>query len=238
VNLPDDDRPPPPPARPVGGSRYGWFVGVVVVLIMAYIAINTVRNNGPGAFGLRPGTPLPPFAAPLAGSGLDKDVDLARRPHSGRTGNVPACSLRLRGVVNSCDLTRGAPAVIGFYFTRGADCAPEIDAMQRLSRGTPGVRFLGVIVEQGAADAAKTVRDHHWTLPVAFDRDGGLSNVYGVAGCPTVVLAYPGGRVRETLLGGDRAVRGLEQHVRALVSAAVRRGWKRPRGSPQAGPSG
>jgi hypothetical protein len=227
--TPDEDiPPPPPPAPPAGASRYGWLVGVVVVLIMAYIAINTIRTNSPGAYGLKPGTVLPPFAAPLVGSGIDKDVDLARRPHSGRTGNVAACALRLRGVVNSCSLTRDAPAVIGFYFTRGANCGPELDAMQRLGARTPGVRFLGVIVEEDASGAAKIARDHHWTLPLAFDRDGGLSNVYGVAGCPTVVLAYPGGAIRETLLGGDRAVKGLERHVRALVTASVKRGWKSP----------
>jgi len=42
------------------------------------------------------------------------------------------------------------------------------------------------------------------------------------------VLAYPGGVVRETVLGRDRAERELERHVRALVTASVRRGWKMP----------
>src|SRR5206468_1311595 len=45
---PDDpERPrpagPPPPARPPGASRYGWLVGVLVVVILTYILINTLR---------------------------------------------------------------------------------------------------------------------------------------------------------------------------------------------------
>ena len=222
------DPPPPPPARPPGASRYGWFIGVVVVLIMAYIAINTLRTNGPGASGPKPGARLHPFAAPLVLSGLDGDANVATKPHSGGAGAVPACSVHRPDAVNSCDLWAKGPLVLGFYFTRGAQCSGSFDVMQKLDARTPGVQFAGVIVRGDRGDARSVVRKHHWTFPIAYDRDGGIANLYGIAGCPEIVLAYPGGVVRKTIEGRDRAERRLESYVRALVSASVARGWKMP----------
>jgi len=220
--------PPPPPAPPVGASRYGWFVGVIVVLIMAYILVNTLRTNGPGASGPKPGERLHPWAAPLVLSGLDGDANVAIKPNQGSAGKVPACSVHLAGSINSCTLTNKGPLVLGFYFTRGASCSGSFDVMQRLSAQTPGVQFAGVVVRGDRGDARSVVRKHHWTFPIAYDHDGDIADLYGIAGCPEVVLAYPGGVVRETVLGRDRAERELERHVRALVTASVRRGWKMP----------
>lgn len=217
--------PPPPPARPPGASRYGWFVGVIGVLVLIYISINTLRTDGPGAEGPKPGSRLSPFAAPLVLSKLDGDVNVARHAGSGEAGRVAACSVRGADVLNSCDLVRGAPVVLGFFFTRGASCAGSFDAMQTLSKTTPGVRFAGIVVRGDRGDARRAVRDHGWTFPVGFDRDGQLANLYGIAGCPEVVLAYPGGVVRETVVGRDRAERALARHVAALVAASRRRGW-------------
>jgi peroxiredoxin len=223
---------PQPPsggaAPPTAAGRYGWFVGVLAVLILAYIGINTLRTNGPGSEGPPTGRVLPPFAAPLLLSSLAGDANLAARPHSGRAGAVAACSVRRPDALNSCDLARGGPVVLGFFFTRGAHCTGSFDAMQRLSARTPGVRYAGVVVRGDRGAAAKIVRQHHWTFPVVYDHDGGLANVYGIAGCPEVVLAYPGGVVRGTIVGRDQAERDLSRHVAGLVAASRARGWRPP----------
>jgi peroxiredoxin len=129
--------------------------------------------------------------------------------------------------LNICDLYRRGPLVMGFLFTRGAKCTGAFDAIQQLL-DMPGVQFAGIVVRGDRDEARELVRRHGWTFPVAFDHDGTVANVYGVAGCPEVVLAYPGGLVRETLLGRDRAERELRRHVAALVAAARRRGWRPP----------
>jgi hypothetical protein len=219
--------PPPPPARPPGASRYGWFVGVIVVLVLAYILYNTLHTPGQGAGGLPAGEQLPPFAAPLVLSDLDGDVNLATKPNNGSRGRQPACSVRGPRVVNSCALGHGRPLVVGFLFTRGAKCSPAFDAMERARRRHPEVSFAGIVVRGGRDDARKLVREHGWGFPIGYDRDGGLSNLYGIAGCPEFVLAYPGGRVRETAIG-KRAVTELARRVDALVAAARRRGWRPP----------
>src|SRR5207237_493159 len=71
---PDLEQPAGSPDRPVsqipvpppsGASRYGWFLGVVAVLLLAWIGLNTLRNHSNGSAGLTKGAQAPPFAAPL-----------------------------------------------------------------------------------------------------------------------------------------------------------------------------
>ena len=204
---------PPPPARPPGTGSYVWLVGVLVVVILAYILINTLRTEHRGPGGPTAGARMPGFAAPLVQGSLD--------------GAPNNCSVHLREAVNICDVYKGRPVVLGFLFTRGAKCNGSFDAMQRLHDTMPAVGFVGVIVAGGRDNARKLVRDHRWSFPIGFD-DGRVANAYGVAGCPEVVLAYPGGVVRETVLGRDRAERKLAAHVEALVAGARRRGWRPP----------
>ncbi len=214
---------PPPPARGTGASRYGWFVGVVGVLILSYITLNTLRTEGPGSNGPATGRPLPAFAAPLLLSSLEGDANVATPQNLGPAGKVPAC-LVSGSVLNSCDLSAGGPVVLGFFFTRGADCSASLDVMQRLSAAHPEVQFAAVVVRGDRDEARRIVRRHDWSFPIGFDRDGQVANLYGVAGCPEVVLAYPGGVVRETVVGRDRAERELEGHVAGLVAASRARG--------------
>jgi hypothetical protein len=219
----------PPPAAPApGAGRYGWYVGILAVIVMAYILLNTLRTEGPGSGGPEAGTSLPPFAMPLVLSSLEGDANVATKAGQGEAGRVPACTVRGPDVLNSCALGHANPLVVGFLFTRGAECAGSFDQLQRLSARTPGVRFAGVIVRGDREDARALVRKRGWTFPVGFDQDGGVANVYGIAGCPEVVLAYPGGEVRETVAGRDRAERELARRVAALVAESRRRGWRPP----------
>lgn len=209
-------------------GRNGWWLGLLVFGILVYILINTLRTEGPGSSGPKAGKVLPPFAMPLALSGLEGDANVARQADQGAAGKVPACSIRRADVLNSCVLAEDGPVLLGFLFTRGAKCESSFDAMQRVLDATPGLSVAGVVVRGDRDDARKVIRKHHWTFPIGFDRDGAVANVYGIAGCPEVVLAYPGGKVRETLAGRDRAERDLAKHVRALVAASKQRGWRPP----------
>lgn len=225
---PEEQPSAPPPTRPAGASRYGWFIGVLALLILAYITLNTLRTEGPGSNGPKRGSKLPPFAAPLVLSSLDGDANVAVKANSGRAGDVPACSVNRPDALTSCRLTERGPVVLGFFFTRGAECTGSFDVIQKLSANNPGVQFAGVVVRGDRDEARKVVRKHGWTFPIAYDRDGQVANLYGVAGCPEVVLAYPGGAVRGTVVGRDRAERRLAGHVAGLVAASKAQGWKPP----------
>jgi len=206
---------PPPPARPPAAGRSSWYVGILAVIILGYILVNTLRTEGNKAPSA--GTDIRAFAAPLVLSELDGDANVATPDNLGDAGEVPACSIDRPDVLTVCP--DGHPLVLGFYFTRGSDCAGSFDAMEKLQARYPKLRFAGVIVRGDRDEARKTVREHGWTFDVAYDRDGAVANVYGVPGCPQVVLADGKGHVSETLLGRDRAERDLATHVAALAKA-------------------
>jgi hypothetical protein len=196
--------PPPAPPRPSG--RYTWVVGVAFLIAISVATLNAIRTEGPGALGPEPGSELPVFAAPLASAGLQNDANV--NPRS-------ACPLDRPDVVNICRL-RSRPLVITFMFTRFADCEPQLDRVERVRRSVPGVEFVGVIVREPPGSAKRLVRERGWSFPVALDRDGQVSNVYGIGGCPTTVFAYAGGEVHETRVGelDERTLRGA---ARALL---------------------
>jgi hypothetical protein len=175
-----------------------WIVGVIAVLLVAYVTINTITSDGPGSRGVRAGTRLPPFAAPLATSDLVGDANVLLKAGD----EVPrACDVRGPRVLNSCQLAERGPSVIAFLVTRSQECVDEIDRLDRLQARFPGVQFAAVAIRGDRGDLRRLVRRHRWTLPVAYDRDGAVANAYAVAVCPTITFARRGGVVAHETLG-------------------------------------
>lgn len=215
----------PQPRLPRGVSRYGWFAGVVLVLLIAYVTLNTARSDGPGSTGVPTGERMPPFAAPLATGAVNGDVNVARGNGQGAAGVRPACQVRGRGILNVCALWERGPVVLAFLATRGARCTGELDTLDRVRAAHPGVEFAAVSIRGDRRELRALVRRHGWGFPVGWDRDGVLANVYGVAVCPQLTYALPGGRVSATSIGElDRA--GLDRRVAALERAARAAGWR------------
>ena len=216
----------PPPARPPT-RRYGWIVGVIGLLVIAYITLNTLRTQSREA--PQGGKPLPPFATPLALSALNGDANVARRADSGASGRRPACDVRGADVFNVCQLAERSPLVLTFFITRGgSECRRELDVMQRLRPRFPGVRFAAVAVRGDRGALRTLIRRRGWTFPIGYDRDGAVANLYGVAVCPTIVFAYPGRRTMLTDFGYLGEAK-FAARVRGLEAAAERRGWRPPR---------
>jgi hypothetical protein len=53
-------------------------------------------------------------------------------------------------------------------------------------------------------------------MPLGHDRDGAVSNLYRVGGCPTFVYAYPGG-ILQTATIGELSEAELSANVRRLL---------------------
>ena len=208
-----------PVPRPPGASRYGWFLGVVAVILLAYIGLNTLRNQGNGATGLKKGSVAPPFAAPLVFSSFadDADVNVARKANQKGAGKVPACSVTSPGVLNLCRLYADRPAVLIFTATRGGECIRQLDIVQRLRARFPGVAFAAVAIRGDRGDLKRLTRNHGWTFPVAYDHDGVLANLYGIAVCPQLTFIARGGRVADTAVGLVQPAE-LTRRLRALGS--------------------
>jgi hypothetical protein len=104
-------------------------------------------------------------------------------------------------VLNSCRLVAGAPSAIAFLATRGGDCTKQLDVIERVRARFPQVRFAAVAIRGSRDDLRRDIRSHGWGFPVGYDRDGAVANIYGIAVCPTITFAYPGGKAMRTTLG-------------------------------------
>ncbi|MCW2998429.1 MAG: hypothetical protein JWN65_1978 [Solirubrobacterales bacterium] len=211
------DRKPAPARLPAGSSRYTWFVGVVAVLVIAYVSVNSIRTKGPGSRGAQVGLIAPPFAAPLATGDLAGDVNVARRTGQGDAGKVIACSIHRADVLTLCDLYRDKPVALAFFATRGHACTKELDVLQRISARRPGVAVAAIAIRGDRGDVRDLIRKHGWTFPVGFDHDGVLANLYSVAICPQVTFLRRGGRVAGTSFG-EVGERELTARVDALAA--------------------
>ena len=219
--------PPPPPRR----RPFGWIMGAIFLAWIVYITLNTLRTDSPGSQGVADNRPLPPVAAPLVLSDLDGDANVATRRGQGQAGKRPACEVRGRKILNTCELAERGPVVVGFYFARsGKACRSQLDVMERVRREFPGVRFAAFTVRGNRGELRELVRERRWFFPVGHDSDGLVANVYGVAGCPTTTLAYPGGIVMHSYVGDRLSTEArLRAAVRRLVRRSRQRGWTPPK---------
>jgi hypothetical protein len=191
---------------------YRRIIGGIGIGIAIVISALLVITRGIGPVGIPPGHPLHWFVAPLATSTLVGDANLAPRcdPAHPDTRALNVCPW----------LAARAPLVIGFFIPSSGDCTREIDTMQAVSRqfkeGT--VQFAAVAVRTNRSASAALVRSHHWTIPVAYDRDAAVGSIYGVQVCPLLELAYRGGRVKYRLVGNEWLVSSaLASKVRTLL---------------------
>ena len=219
---------PADPQRPRPGRRYSTFVGVAFLVLIAVATLNTIRTEGGGTLGAgtsERGMALPEFAVPDARTGpLDRDANIyqddcstSENPCPADAQRVPACEIQLRrAAIRVCDLF-DRPLVISFWFTRGADCLPTQDVVDRVaSRYRGRVNFLSIDIRDDPADVRRIVEERGWRIPVGYDRDGAVSDLYLVGGCPTVAFAYPGGIL-------DFAKVGTEQLSEPQLTDAVQR---------------
>jgi hypothetical protein len=186
-------------------SRSTWVVGVLCVVVVAVLMVRTLPGDAPGSRGVAAGTTLPPFAVPLATSsrrceGGPCDANVARRADSGAEGRRPACEVRARDILNSCELAERGPVALAFVTTRSERCSRQVDIMNRLRDRFPRVQLAAVAVRGDLGRLVRTIRRQGWKLPVGYDHDGAVAGAYAVAVCPTVTFARRGGTVQATSL--------------------------------------
>jgi thiol-disulfide isomerase/thioredoxin len=197
------------------GRRYSAFVGIAFLILIVIATLNTIRTQSGGILGVSKGNagmPLPEFAVPNARTGpLDMDANIyqddcstSQNPCPSDARRPSACQIPKQGAIRVCDLF-DRPLVISFWFTRGADCLPTQDAVDRVaSRYRSRVNFLSLDVRDDPSTVRQIVSERGWTIPVGYDRDGAVSDLYRVGVCPTVAFAYPGGILDFARIGADQ----------------------------------
>ena len=119
------------------------------------------------------------------------DCEIAANPCPPDQQRVPACEVDEPQVIRVCDLF-DRPLVISFWFTGGAECLPAQDVVDQVAGELEDeVNFLSIVVRDDREEARTIVEERGWTIPVGYDADGAVSNLYRVGGCPTVAFAYP-----------------------------------------------
>lgn len=187
------------------------LIGVLVVAALGISLINALRSEDSGTVGLGDwgiGSKAPPFAIPDVRSELEGDANVDRRE---------ACAVRVAGAITVCDY-RGRPLVISFWFTKGASaCVDYQDDFDRVARRF-GDRagFLSINVRDDRDSVEEIVAERGWQVDVGHDRDGALSNLYRVGGCPTF-LFIDGERVLRRSEAGETDTRTLSRQVRSFI---------------------
>lgn len=194
---------------------YSIAIGVIFLGVILFAGFNALQNSGEAVLGPEVGKRVPLFAAPIATGSLDGDANV---------DSEKACKVAgpRRDVLRICDYF-DRPLALVFWFKRGCGtCRNQLDTVERVRKRVPGVHFLGVDVVDSKDNARKEVLEHGWRFPMAFDRDGAVSQIYGVGGGPTIVFAYPRGITKDVQLG-DLDDRELERRTRELLSSSRKR---------------
>ncbi len=204
----------PPPT--IDTRRYRWMIGIFGLAIVIAVSIYQFARNGVATTGVPTGQRLHLFAAPLANTTLIGDANL----------NPPCTEARHDPrALNLCLVLRRRALVLAFFVIGSTDCENQVNALQELSHrfAANRVQFAAVAVNANRSDAAALIRSHGWTIPVAYDRDGSIGSLYGVAICPMVELAHRGGIVSDRLIGNRwQTSAQLAPRVQALLGTGAR----------------
>ena len=210
-------------------DRYSIAVGLIFVVLIAFAAIQTLGGEeGGSTLGLdrrEARWPLPEFAVPAAASQLEGDANVAQDdcavaavpcPEDAR--RTPACAIEDVGSIRICGFF-DRPLVISFWFGKGVDCVAQQDVVEELHRRYRGrVNFLSLDIHDDRDEVRDLVREHGWTMPVGYDRDGAVAGLYRVGGCPTFAYAYPGGTLQDASIG-ELTEAELGRRVERLLGA-------------------
>lgn len=209
----------------IAGARYGIYVVILAAILLIAFTVHVALSSHKGTTGIRPGTRIPPFAAPYAIGGPPGEVDVATHANDGLAGKVPACSERGPGILNVCQLYEREPVVLALFFQAGS-CPDVLDELQRLASSFPQVGFAAVGVKEPVSSVARLVRSKRLTFPVGVDAEGRLGQLYGMVSCPQVNFVYPGGIVQSASLLNTPTPEVLRTRVAKLLAASRARGWR------------
>ncbi len=209
--------------------RYSIVLGLLFAAVAAVAFFHTLSANRPGTLGLdrlEARWPLPEFAVPVAAGPLEGDANIAQDdcetsqvpcPSAGRRAS--ACRVPVADAIRVCDFF-DRPLVISFWFIKGGgNCADQQDVVDRAFERYRGrVGFLSLDVRDDRDSVRKLVRAHRWRMPVGYDHDGAVADIYRIGGCPTFAYVYPGGTLQSASVG-DLTAAQLDARVRGLLRA-------------------
>ena len=219
--------------RPRSTNRYSIYVGIAFLVLIAVATYNTFRTEGGGVLGGNSadvGQALSEFAVPELIGGADADANVfqddcssSANPCPADDRRTPACEVDLPRVLRVCDFF-DRPLVISFWFSTPSDCPPTQDAVNAAAERWRGkVNFLSIAVRGDHDELERIVEQRGWTLPIGWDRDGAVSNLYRVGVCPTVAFVRTGGVLEQARIGSDELERArFDSDIERLIASSRR----------------
>lgn len=194
------------------GFNYVTVVGVAFVVVIVLALVNMLRTEDSGTVGIGDvgrGEPVPKFAVPVASSDLDGDANIDPKQ---------ACKVEGADVIRVCDYF-DRPLVMSFWFTKGgSQCIDQQDVFDDVALDYK--RRLGALsinVRDDRDDMRSLIEEHGWKVPAGYDRDGAVSNIYRVGGCPTFIYVRKGGVMKNATIGPASAEE-LNAQIRSLLN--------------------
>ena len=194
------------------GFNYVTVVGVAFVVVIVLALVNMLRTEDSGTVGIGDvgrGEPVPKFAVPVASSDLDGDANIDPKQ---------ACKVEGADVIRVCDYF-DRPRVMSFWFTKGgSQCIDQQDVFDDVALDYK--RRLGALsinVRDDRDDMRSLIEEHGWKVPAGYDRDGAVSNIYRVGGCPTFIYVRKGGVMKNATIGPASADE-LNAQIRSLLN--------------------
>jgi hypothetical protein len=191
--------------------NYMALVGVIFLIVVLIALFNMLRTSDSGTVGIGEvgiGDKAAPFAVPLAMSELDGDANVDPEE---------ACSVAGEDVLRICDYF-DRPLVMSFWFTKGASsCIDQQDVFDEVAaRYARRAGFVSIDIRDDRDRVRELIGEHGWTVPVGYDRDGAVSNIYRVGGCPTFLFFRKGGVLEDAEIG-NTTPEELGSQVRSLI---------------------
>ena len=147
---------------------------------------------------------LVPTAAGIAGCGASVGGESAAQlvPTAERES---AAHLAVPALEGAGTLAVGVPGprptVVNMWASWCGPCRKEMPDVQRFAASHPGVRVVGVAVNDSVDDARAFAREVGVTFPLGFDRGDAVADAYAVSGLPTTVVLDREGRLAATWPG-------------------------------------
>jgi hypothetical protein len=225
-DSPEEAEKPTSPSSYGPGARYSALVGIAFLGLIAVAAYNAAQTDEGTLLGTEDvrGQPLAEFAVPDIQGPLDLDANIAqddcetsRNPCPADERREPACDIDPKGAIRVCDLF-DRPLVLSFWFRSPEACVDTQDEIFDLA-GDYGsrVNFLSLAIRGERDEVEAIAEERDWEVPVGWDRDGAVSNVYRVGVCPTVAIARPGGIYHSVLIGEEASAEGVRDALAEVL---------------------
>lgn len=133
----------------------------------------------------------------VAGGGTPQVIPAADRP--------AAVAVSVPRLESPGEITIGRPGarptVVNLWASWCGPCKDEMPAVQRFATATPGVRVVGVAIDDAPDAAREFAREVGVRFPLGVDSDDRVGDEFGVTGLPTTLLFDREGRLASTWAG-------------------------------------